>query len=89
MGCIEIQDGMCTIVSTPEEEKVPEPQAKVGAVGLALLGITDLVKEGAVPLDPKSGMAKKWRLVSEPAAEAGYVTVKAQFVPTGTIFSLR
>ena len=45
--------------------------------------------EGAVPLDPKSGMAKKWRLVSEPAAEAGYVTVKAQFVPTGTIFSLR
>ena len=50
--CIEIQDGMCTIVSTPEEESVPEPQAKVGAVGLALLGITDLVKEGAVPLTP-------------------------------------
>ena len=45
--------------------------------------------EGAVPLDPKSGMAKKWRLVSEPAAETGYVTVKARFVPTGTIFSLR
>lgn len=54
--CIEIQDGMCTIVSTPEEESVPEPQAKVGAVGLALLGITDLVAEGAVPLETVQGM---------------------------------
>jgi len=54
--CIEIQDGMYTIVSTPEEEKVPEPQAKVGAVGLALIGITDLVAEGKVPLKTVQGM---------------------------------
>lgn len=44
----EIENGMMTIVSSPEEEKVPEPQAKLGAAGLALLGMANLMKTGEI-----------------------------------------
>lgn len=40
-----IDGGMYTIVSLPEEESNPEPQAKLGAAGLALIGMSNLLTE--------------------------------------------
>lgn len=46
----EIEGGMYTVVSTPEEEGIPEPQGKLGAAGLSLLGISDLCREGVLDM---------------------------------------
>ena len=52
----EISGGMYTIASKPEEESLPEPQAKLGAAGLALIGLSDLAAEGKADLKILRGL---------------------------------
>ncbi|MBE6427271.1 MAG: hypothetical protein E7028_01585 [Planctomycetaceae bacterium] len=52
----EIENGMFTIASDPTEESLPEPQAKLGACGLALIGMSNLLPEKKVQLEILRGL---------------------------------
>ena len=54
----EINGGMYTIASKPEEESLPEPQAKLGAGGLALIGLSSLAAEGKADLAVLRGLGE-------------------------------
>lgn len=54
----EIGGGMYTIASKPQEESLPEPQAKLGACGLALIGLSDLAAEGNADLKVLRGLGE-------------------------------
>lgn len=52
----KLSNGTYAVVSKKEEEKLPHNTAKLGGTGLALIGISDLYKEGKVSKEILSGL---------------------------------